>query len=213
MNVIDVPAVVAVHLAAFRGYMTAALGKKYAFSFFKWFVQAPDAIAITGLIGNSPVGYVVGAPFGYQKRLNRKIAFAAGVGILCRPWLILRSDIRRAIKSRIDATFSCQVKDSKMDDQRIRKALSGISLVGIGVAPIGRGQGLGAKLVSAFESEARDRGIAMLRLSVYRENHAACRLYERMGWRCLDSGTGQTVNYVKTWQDFNDLGTEPQPTL
>jgi ribosomal protein S18 acetylase RimI-like enzyme len=56
----------------------------------------------------------------------------------------------------------------------------------IAVLPGHRGRGIGTALLKALESEARERGLDRLSLSVERENPAVA-LYKRVGFRAVQS--------------------------
>ena len=58
-------------------------------------------------------------------------------------------------------------------------------LYSITVAPSARGQGLGARLLSACEDAARQRGARALRLEVRVANSSAHRLYDAAGYRVI----------------------------
>lgn len=63
---------------------------------------------------------------------------------------------------------------------------SGIArLYSIAVDPAARGLGLGARLLSACEDQARQRGARALRLEVRASNSSAYRLYEAAGYRVI----------------------------
>ena len=51
------------------------------------------------------------------------------------------------------------------------------------VAPWARGRGIGKKLVSELEREARELGLAVLNLDLRDTQHAAIGLYESLGYR------------------------------
>ncbi len=57
----------------------------------------------------------------------------------------------------------------------------------IGVAPEARGRGIGTVLLAEAEAIARERGHASLALSVVAENVDAVRLYERIGFRLVET--------------------------
>jgi len=58
-------------------------------------------------------------------------------------------------------------------------------LYSISVDPAARGQGLGARLLSACEDAARQRGACALRLEVRVTNSSAHRLYDAAGYRVV----------------------------
>jgi GNAT superfamily N-acetyltransferase len=66
----------------------------------------------------------------------------------------------------------------------------------IGVAAGWRGRGVGRALLRAVASQARDRGIARISLSVERKNHAQ-QLYVSEGYRIVDSSDAQSDTMVK----------------
>lgn len=57
----------------------------------------------------------------------------------------------------------------------------------VGVAAPWRGRGLGRKLLGAFLAQARAAGVPGAHLETTSQNVAACRLYERLGFRLLDA--------------------------
>lgn len=64
-----------------------------------------------------------------------------------------------------------------------RKGSVAARLYSIASRPEARGRGVGAALVSAAESAARQRRVRAVRLEVRVDNVAAIRLYERLGYR------------------------------
>jgi [ribosomal protein S18]-alanine N-acetyltransferase len=58
-------------------------------------------------------------------------------------------------------------------------------LYSISVDPAARGQGLGARLLSACEDRARERGAERIRLEVRSTNSSAARLYGAAGYRVI----------------------------
>ncbi len=57
----------------------------------------------------------------------------------------------------------------------------------IGIAAPWRGHGLGRRLLEAFLAQARAAGVRGVHLETTSQNVAACRLYERLGFRLLDA--------------------------
>ena len=60
-----------------------------------------------------------------------------------------------------------------------------------------RSRGIGRALLAAAEDAARGRGAASLRLELRKDNHAAARLYEKMGYR----GFGTYLDYYADHMD------------
>ncbi len=188
----DVEAVTEVHLAAFRGYLNTRLGRGYLRAFLGWFVRDEAGIALVVECNGRCAGYVVGAPLGYQRRLSLRTIPAAALGALVRPWVVFDTRVRRAVAARMSTMLGSDRTESVLGQTGT------FSLVGIAVDPAVVGQGLGAALMSAFEKEARRAGARDLRLSVYPDNAAARRLYERCGWGLLEGQTpGGAVYYAK----------------
>ncbi len=61
-----------------------------------------------------------------------------------------------------------------------------LHLANLAVAPEAGGRGVGSALVRAVEAEARDRGIAMLRLATHVRMEGNVGFYERLGWHVTD---------------------------
>lgn len=70
-------------------------------------------------------------------------------------------------------------------------------LYSIATHPDFRGQGLGARLVGAAEAYAGEHGRRYLRLEVRRDNRAAIRLYERLGYTLF----GHVADYYEDHED------------
>jgi len=196
MRLEDVRATVDVHVEAFSGYMNVAMGKAYVRAFLSWFCKAGDGVAFTAWIDGRIVGYVVGAPVGYGSAMTRDLMCVVARSFACRPWLLLRSDIRAVLYSRINGL---RKRRRGGNDVEIVQGTTErmISLVGIGVADKARGKGAGGALMEAFESASRKKGMKAMRLSVYRDNLAACHVYERAGWQMMETGDGREVAYRK----------------
>jgi len=178
-----------VHTGAFAGYMNVAMGQSYVRAFLSWFCRAPDAVAFNAWIDGDIVGYVVGAPSGYGRRLTRDLLWVVAGSFACRPWLMLRADIRGVLYSRLMGLRTQEGQEA--GPEATGEVLGGVmSLVGIGVDVKARGNGVGGSLMRAFECASRERGMTAVRLSVYRDNTSACRVYERAGWQLIESGGG-----------------------
>jgi ribosomal protein S18 acetylase RimI-like enzyme len=175
-----VPEVVQVHFDAFAGYLSARIGRAYVRAFMHWFRQAERGIGlvVTDRHGNV-VGYVVGAPVGYNKRMNRDLLWVAAAGIMTRPWLVCS----RLFRSKIRARLRLILGRAPVQDVAPELPEPTMSLVGIGVSSAARGKQIGLRLMQAFEAKARELQMRSLQLSVYTDNKAARHLYEQCGWQ------------------------------
>jgi len=195
MNENHVSAVTRVHKDAFSGYMNVRLGAYYLRSFLLWFVERPFGVALIAEMNHEILGYVIGAPVGYNKILIRDLWLIAGCSIAIRPYLLMERRLRRNLSQRLRAIFGR--RGSVPDDVAPQLPEPTMALVGIATSNDCRGQGVGTALINAFEEEALQRGMAAYRLSVYRSNMRARRFYESKGMICYDAGHKDYVNYAK----------------
>jgi ribosomal protein S18 acetylase RimI-like enzyme len=184
------PRVCALHVTAFRGQMSTGLGSSYVRAFMDWFVRSADAIALVAVDeGGAILGYVIGAPAGYNTRMNRALLATGARSLAARPWLLFDRRVRSAVKARLDMIAG---RDDRVAPDLPRPTMS---LVGIAVLPAASGRGVGGALMRSFEREALTARMASLQLSVYPENAAARRLYEKCGWRPLGSHSSTGAMY------------------
>ncbi len=190
------PELVEVHMDAFRGYMNASIGRAYVRRFLCWFSRRSDGIALAAAVDGRVVGYVVGAPIGYERSMNRDLLWAAARGLALRPWLVLEKRFveRLGQRARQLLGWSAVHRPSLPDlPQPV------MSLVGIGVSAEGRGSGVGRALMEEFERRCRHDGVRAMRLSVYASNQAARTLYDRAGWTSfVPDESADAVYYCRT---------------
>jgi ribosomal protein S18 acetylase RimI-like enzyme len=187
----DLPEVIAVHRNAFQGYMNTSLGGWYLRRFLGWFAATENAIALVARDQNSECsGYVVGAPVGYQSQLNRQLLVPAAFGLVSHPWVVLERRVQRAVVARLSSLLA---NKRRFSDSNSSLPPPTISLVGIGVTAKAQGTGAGSRLMEAFQDEARSMGMCSMRLSVYPDNTAARKLYEKNGWTPLTDSESPRV--------------------
>lgn len=188
-----IDAAVKVHLDAFRGYANAKLGARYTRHFLLWFSRRDDTIALVAVEDGEVLGYVVGAPAGYGSAMNRELFRVVAFESLLRPWLIADRRFMRAVRAKLKGIFG------RTPVVQQAPALEGpvLSLVGIGTSSAHRGRGAGMLLMNEFERVARQKGFRTLRLTVYPDNTAARRVYERSGWSAEPPVPGAAVIYTK----------------
>jgi len=188
-----------IHMQAFKGAMNTRLGISYARKLLDWFVCMDRAIALVAMVkaGTTEqiVGYAIGVPPSEGKNMDRNLFWVASWNACIRPWIFLSPQIRVAVKARFTAFWG-------PPDQRVKIDLPNpvMSLVGLAVVPNLQGQNIGKELLSAFEAEARDfHHVRSLKLSVYPENSAARRVYEKCGWSAWETSVplGKAMYYFK----------------
>ena len=190
-----IPRLTDCHLLAYADYMNTRLGHYYVESFIDWFRREESAIAFAACVGGKAVGYIVGAPQGYQRRVTRDMLIAAAAGALLRPSLIFEARFRNRIGQRLRLLVGNQTNDHQLP----RLSLPIMRLTSICVAPTEQRKGLGDRLLSRFESESRARGMKSLLLSVYPQNVAARRLYERRSWQPFVDSQKDCMFYYLTF--------------
>lgn len=186
------PGVVDVHMEAFRGYMNASIGREYVRRFISWFANREGAIALAALSDGRVAGYVVGAPVGYSKAMNRDLFWVVARAIALRPWLLMQKRFFVRLLQRARQLFV-----RRPADEGPPLPEPAMSLVGIGVSEAARGTGVGSLLLREFEKQCRSANMKSMRLSVYATNTSARALYERGGWTLFASNAGDAVYYYR----------------
>lgn len=191
----DLAAVVAVHRRSFPGYPNVLLGSRYVKSMLNWFCDAPQGIAIGSIdAAGQLTGYVIGAPVDQVQRLGRDLRPAAIRGLATHPWLVVHPRILVTIWSRLRDRF---VEAPPYEMPEIPTPCMG--LFSIAVAAEAGGRGIGQKLLAAFEAESRRLAMRSMYLSVFPDNGAARRVYEKAGWTALPvpPKPGDAMHYLK----------------
>ena len=194
MSEADLDTLTDAHMLAFKGYSNTKIGKNYVKKFLKWFVDYPEGIAIAAIYNSNEAGYVVGAPIGYQSKMNKDLMGTAVMGFITHPWVILNPKIVKIVGSRV-GTLLNRKKYSKQSAQNDQGRT--ISLVGIAVSPEYGGLSIGSVLMDEFESRARVNGFETMRLSVYDDNNKALSLYKKSGWYELSRNDNTITLYKK----------------
>src|SRR5947207_15581295 len=141
------PEVVDVHMEAFRGYMNASIGREYVCRFISWFANREDAIALAAITDGRVTGYVVGAPVGYSKPMNRDLFWVVTRAIALRPWLLMQKRFAVRLLQRGRQLF---VRRSAGEGPPLPEPV--MSLVGIGVSEVARGTGVRSLLLQELKT-------------------------------------------------------------
>ncbi len=190
----DLDRLVKLHMHIFEGYVGVQLGSKYVHKSLQWFIKDKASICLGAWHHDQLVGYVFGAPVGYNRLLSGYLLFPAIRGILFHPQVLLNMNTFHQIASRFRLLFL--PKGQSSDD--IKLPIPVFSLVGIGVSSEARGQGIGRTLVDQCCQLVTQHRFCSIRLSVYRNNHGAIRLYRSMGWRSYPHPSNPTLVYYAT---------------
>ncbi len=179
-----------VHMDAFAGYLNTKIGRQYVYKFLEWFHHYPQGIVLVATLDNRPAGYVLGAPMGYQKQMNKDLSKIAMWGTISHPAVWFNKAFLNNLWSRFKVMMRSGAPAPSAEDSQA------FSLVGIGVAKWAQGNRLGKALMEAFESEVRSSGFQKMRLSVYGHNTTAKKVYTQNGWS-LQGPAGRIEVYSK----------------
>jgi ribosomal protein S18 acetylase RimI-like enzyme len=174
----DIPTLVELHIESFKESLNILAGKKYLSEVFTWFMNEGH-IALVSETGNELTGYVIGAPIGYEKAMNRALWKFGAFGLLTNPSRIFNAKLINNIFKRIKSILGLTTLKSQ---PLVNELGFGISLVGIAVAERSKGSGNAKELVDAFEIAAKENNADFIRLSVLKENKRAQSFYTKMGW-------------------------------
>jgi ribosomal protein S18 acetylase RimI-like enzyme len=185
MEAPDIHAVVGIHHAAFPGFFLSLLGPHFLALFYEECVKQRE-IARVAIADGRIVGFVMGSaqPAGFYSRLiqRRVFGFAAAAlpAVIRRPRIALR--VARAIRKPSEA----------------RRSDATATLMSLGVAPVRQKQGVGRRLVAAFNAEARARGASRVDLTTDKfRNENTNRFYQRLGFaldREITTPEGRVLN-------------------
>ena len=185
------------HLWAFKDHLNVLLGKRYIRAFLTWFIKADGTVNVVGIDDNEQIaGYIVGAPWGYQKQMNKKLLPVATVEMIKRPWIFFHKKILQSIWLRSKTMLGL---NKFIETTREKYSGKIISLVGIGVSEQAIGSGIAPLMMDQFIELAIRKNYAYARLSVYKSNSRARKFYEKMGWAPEESNT-TVMGYYKKLQ-------------
>lgn len=170
----DLDDVVAVHVAAFPGFLMTLLGPGFLRSYYQTVLDCDDAIFLGQFDHSSSLqGFVAGfaKPSSFYAMLagrKRRMFVAAAFHLLLRPTLWLR------VLENVGAT-----------SQRAMENEPGAAeLASIAVLPGAQGRGYGRALIDSFLSVAKRHAATRVKLTTDAEdNDAVNRLYVRAGFK------------------------------
>ena len=183
------------HMEAFNEHLNVLLGKKYIKAFLAWFLQTDGCVNVVGEneMGKA-MGYIVGAPWGYQQGMNKALLKTAAIEMAKRPWIFVHKKILQSVWLRVKTILGLN-KFIQTTGERYAGKI--ISLVGIGVSPDAMGSGIAKDMMDVFIAEATKKNYDYARLSVYVSNARARKFYEKCGWLPEHSQTAVMGYYKK----------------
>ena len=147
-NLSHLDAIVQIHLEAFEGFFLESMGKRFLKELYHGFLVEPSGVCLVAIDRNDVVGFAVGTtqPEEFFRRLLRSrwpgFVFASAGSLILHPL--------RVGKKILSAPLYRGEKPSDVPNATL--------LSSIGVAPSGKGRGIGKILLSAFCKMARASG-------------------------------------------------------
>jgi ribosomal protein S18 acetylase RimI-like enzyme len=156
-------AIVEIHLRAFEGFFLESLGSRFLKELYRGFISDPSGVCLVAIDGTDVVGFVAGTtqPEEFFRRLLRRRWYA----------FVLAGATSMALHPiRVGKKFlsAPRYRGEKPSDVPNATLLSSI-----GVAPSGKGRGIGKILLSAFCERARASGAPSVFLTTDRDKNDA----------------------------------------
>lgn len=173
MKEYDIPNVVEVHLAGFKGFFLSFLGPAFLRELYKGAVIDPSGISFIAENEGMICGFVMGTthPSGFYKGLIKsrwwRFALASIFPALRKPSIIPR--LLRALSM----------------PERVNKQDNRGTLMSIAVLPEVKGKGIGKALVNSFLEDAAKQGLKQVDLLSDRYNNDDVNtFYKALGFKC-----------------------------
>lgn len=179
----DLDGIVAVHAAAFPRFFLTQLGPAFLRAYYRAVLEFKDGCMLVAEMDGRVAGFVAGfaEPRRFYAVLRRRpLTFAPAIlaGLLRRPWLL----------GRIVARIVSVIHRGRTHRQAA-VADAACELSSLAVDPRARRRGVGRKLVTAFVTAARDRGLDVVRLTTdARGNDPVNEFYAGLGFHLASSG-------------------------
>jgi ribosomal protein S18 acetylase RimI-like enzyme len=190
----DLDQVAVIHRELFPGDRRTQYGRGYLRAFYAFFMERAEraALVATDRKTGRVVGFLLGAPGGFDCELEKRVFPAAVLGVVMRPtyWID-----RRVWRRAIEFLVGSRAISRKSENRGVDAGTGYLYLVG--VSPAARGLGVGKGLVSQFEDRCRELGFQKVVLSVHARNRMAREFYEGCGWRATAGRVGPDALYEK----------------
>ena len=189
--------VILIHKEAFKDHLNVHLGDLYLKTFFEWFIVNGE-INLIVKNENDICGYIVGAEYGYQKKMNQDILVKALFSILLSPKVFFLKGFWVNVYKRIKVFF---LKPPQSKDLISSKRI--ISLVGIGIKSKFHGTGVSSKIFDEFELLSKKSDFDVIRLSVYESNIRAIKFYKKKGFEITSKNNNLIIFKKNISSDTN----------
>lgn len=193
----DVPAIVRLHQAEFKGLFLAEMGPRFLRHYYEAFLAHPEGIGHVADREGRVVGFVVGT--------LREAAYRAAVRKRRIPMALAslaRVATRPALLPRIIGRFTSMGSDiaDPIEAQYLRDGAA--HLVSLAVSSAWTGTGVGTRLVRAFEDSVLSRGQTVVYLTTAADgNEPANRFYRSLGYELagtrLDPDGTRVNQYIR----------------
>lgn len=167
----DLDELVRLHLHCFSKdeHLVLKLGPRFLGAVYRWFLTSPETMVLVARLGARIVGFTALASRPYNLPMLRACKWAALLGILRRPWLLLHSEwLRRLFGGLSIPTGAPGGKVAQ--------------IAFTGVDHEFQGQGIGRMLKDASIRVCRAWGAASVVTGIHRENHRAKALNIQAGF-------------------------------
>jgi L-amino acid N-acyltransferase YncA len=176
----DLEAVLDIHMFAFSEHINVLLGRKYNREMLRWFMNENCVYFVAVDENDKVIGYVFGAPWGYQQRMNRDLVKLAAVEMLKRPWIFFNKKLFRIVWIRLKTLLGINKMLTTTEKLYPGKI---ISMVGMGIAKGTLRKGIGVALYEAALDEARKLGYNYSRGTVNKTNMRSRGMHEKIGFQ------------------------------
>ncbi|GLH71159.1 hypothetical protein GETHPA_26920 [Geothrix rubra] len=167
----DLAALTALHLACFSEdeHLALKLGRPFIHAVYRWFLTSRDTLVLVARLGDRIVGLTAFSRRPYNLPMLRACRWQALLGLLRRPWLVLRPDWLGRLASLLLTRRSSPAE--------------GVAQIAFtGVAQEARGHGVGRVLKLASLQACREWGVAAVTTGVRRDNLPARALNAWVGF-------------------------------
>lgn len=179
----DLPAVSAVHMAAFPDSALTMLGAEAVRRYYEWqLTSQSEATAIGGFAGGKVVGFCFGGIFrGAMSGFLHKNRIFLVWRLASHPWLALNPIVRERLKY-VAHIVKRLVEPKAVVSLPKTSVADPFGILSIATHPHTQGLGVGKLLMKEIENVARQRDFREMLLTVHPDNHQAITFYESLGW-------------------------------